>query len=222
MVRAMASSAAPSRLRAHWAAIIPRSSAADSCFDGLLARYGEPHRQYHSIAHLDRVVSDVADLLSNIVVAQPLAVKIAAFFHDAVYDPRSPSNEADSAALCGRELTQLGWSAEQIDEVKRLILLTRDHGASDNSDAGGSVLLDADLAVLGASPNVYQAYVSGVRAEYSHVGEQAWRVGRAQVLQRFIDQPRIYRTSAMSTHERRAQSNLRAELATLRPGWRAR
>ncbi len=77
------------------------------------------------------------------------------------------------------------------------------------------MLLDADLAVLGAQPNVYQAYVSGVRVEYSHVGDTDWRVGRAQVLRRFIDQPRIYRTLAMSVHERRARSNLQAELAAL-------
>ena len=217
----MASSAASARLRAHWAAIIPRSSVATMCLEGLLARYSEPHRRYHGVAHLDRVVSDVAELLGDIVVAQPSAVKIAAFFHDAVYDPRSPSNEADSAALAARELMQLGWVPEQIDEVERLILLTRDHGASDGSDPSGDVLLDADLAVLGAPPNVYQAYASGVRAEYGHVDDGAWRVGRAQVLQRFIDRPRIYRTAAMSVHERRARSNLRAELATLLPDSRA-
>jgi predicted metal-dependent HD superfamily phosphohydrolase len=181
-----------------------------------MARYCEPHRRYHRVAHLDRVVSDVAELLGNIAVPEPSVVLMAAFFHDAIYDPRSPSNEADSAALASRELTHLGWSGDHIDEVERLILLTRNHAPSDVADPGGDVLLDADLAVLGAPPNAYQAYVAGVRAEYAHVDDGVWRVGRVQVLRRFIDQPRIYRTSAMSVHERRARSNLQAELATLR------
>ncbi len=188
----------------------------EACLDGLLARYREPHRRYHGVAHLDRVVTDVAELLSGVAVTDPSVVRAAAFFHDAIYNPRSTSNETDSAALANRELTLLGWSPERIDEVERLILLTRDHALGDGPDPGGDVLVDADLAVLGAPPNVYQAYVSGVRAEYSHVSDEAWRAGRAQVLQHFIDQPRLYRTAAMSVHERRARSNLGAELATLR------
>ncbi len=207
---------ATGRLRAHWAAVAPRGPASEACLDALLVRYAEPHRRYHGISHVDRVVSDVVVLLGDAAVADAGAVRMSAFFHDAVYDPRSASNEVDSANLAARELAVLGWSEQRIGQVERLIMLTRDHPPSTGDEPGGDVLLHADLAVLGAPANVYQAYASGVRGEYSHVAECDWRVGRAAVLQHFLDQPHIYRTRTMARHEPRARANLSAELAELR------
>ena len=51
------------------------------------------------------------------------------------------------------------------------------------------MLLDADLAVLGSEPAAYQAYVTGVRAEYGHVDDAAWATGRAAVLRGLLDRP---------------------------------
>ena len=83
-------------------------------------------------------------------------------------------------------------------------------------DADAAVLFDADLAILGASPAEYQAYVTGVRAEYAHVDDAGWRTGRAAVLQTFLDRDPIYATPTMrADRERRARANLAAELAAL-------
>ncbi len=79
------------------------------------------------------------------------------------------------------------------------------------------MLLDADLAVLGADPAAYAAYVSGVRHEYAHVDDGAWRVGRGRVLEGFLAAEAIYRTpTARDWWESHARANLAAELATLR------
>ena len=40
-------------------------------------------------------------------------------------------------------------------------------------------MVDADLAVLGSEPAAYQAYVTGVRAEYGQLDDEQWRTGRA-------------------------------------------
>jgi predicted metal-dependent HD superfamily phosphohydrolase len=70
--------------------------------------------------------------------------------------------------------------------------------------------------VLGSDPAAYQAYVTGVRAEYGHVTDADWRAGRAALLRRFIARPAIYATkTARDRWERRARANLVAELATL-------
>lgn len=204
--------------REQWRTDVGRSRVADAAFDELLARYQEPHRRYHGVPHVLRVVSDVGELMRAVAVPDPGAVRLAAWFHDAVYDPRSSSNEQDSADLSDRELDAIGVDAARRGEVVRLVLLTAAHTPCDESrDPAGAVLLDADLAVLGADPAVYAAYVNGVRSEYRHVDERSWQVGRASVLHGFLGRGRIYSTAAMATREQRARANLTAELATL-PG----
>ena len=78
------------------------------------------------------------------------------------------------------------------------------------------MLLDADLAVLGAEPAAYQAYVTGVRAEYAHVPPDAWRTGRGQVLRDLLAHRPLYATApAQERWEARAAANMTAELASL-------
>jgi predicted metal-dependent HD superfamily phosphohydrolase len=189
----------------------------DHLLDGLLARHREPHRRYHTATHVMWVCRHV-DRLSTAHAPRDLdAVRMAALFHDAVYDSRSSTNEAHSAALADARLVELGWSDERRAHVRRMIEATAGH--TDPPDVDTAVLLDADLAILGAAANEYQAYVTGVRAEYAHVSDDAWRTGRARVLEHFLDRPAIYATTLMR-HEReaRARANLGAELASLRSG----
>ena len=62
----------------------------------------------------------------------------------------------------------------------------------------------------------YSTYVTGVRAEYRHVTDDEWRIGRAAVLEGFLERPTIYSTpTARDRWETRARANLTAELASL-------
>jgi predicted metal-dependent HD superfamily phosphohydrolase len=75
----------------------------------------------------------------------------------------------------------------------------------------------ADVAVLGSDAAAYDRYVRGIRAEYAHVSEDAWRIGRARVLETFLARERIYRTPAMAAaREAAARANITAELDRLR------
>jgi predicted metal-dependent HD superfamily phosphohydrolase len=78
-----------------------------------------------------------------------------------------------------------------------------------------AVVLDADLAILAAEPSRYQAYATGVRAEYAHVDDASWRTGRTRVLRAFLERPAIYLTAPMQRQEHRARANLAAELSSL-------
>ena len=145
---------------------------------------------------------------------------MAAIFHDGIYDPLADDNEQRSADLARVACRRLGWTDPEADEVHRLILATAHHRCAEG-DRAAAVLLDADLAVLGADPSVYAEYVSGVRYEYAHVGEVGWRRGRTAVLRGLLEREHIYATPLMRHRaEQQARRNLAAELGTLQPATR--
>ena len=141
------------------------------------------------------------------------AIRAAALFHDVVYDPRSSTNERDSAEVAVDALWRVGWPESRLALVHHLVEATAGHTAAGLEAA---VLLDADLAILGADPALYAEYRDGVRFEYEFVDDEAWRVGRAAVVRSFLDRDHIYSTTAMfAAREAQAHINLAAELAEL-------
>jgi predicted metal-dependent HD superfamily phosphohydrolase len=192
---------------ARFLACLPASAdpvAARQVGESLLARWDEPHRHYHDRTHLRRML----DVLGP---AAPAAVRLAAWYHDAVYDPRAADNEERSAALAAAQLPALGVHPA---EVARLVLLTRDH-APDPADRAGALLCDADLSILAAPEPEYAAYTAAIRAEYSFVPDPAFRTGRATVLRRLLALPTLFH--AHPTWEPQARANLTRELHTLTP-----
>ena len=181
----------------------------------LLTRWLEPQRQYHTVAHLTAVLN-VVDRYADLAPGAD-RVRVAAWLHDAVYDPRAlgDANERDSAEFAAGLLTTLGAPEEAAVEVARLVGLTAGH-ATEDDDPDGELLCDADLAVLGGSPEDYAAYTAAIRREYAHVPDDAFRGGRTQVLKALLELPSIYRHAPLrAAWEERARANLAAELKTL-------
>ena len=182
----------------------------------LAERYGEPHRHYHDLRHLQEVlhtVDELADLADD-----ADAVRWAAWFHDAVYDVRRDDNEEMSARLAVEELTALDCDGALVAEVARLVRLTATHRPADG-DANGAVLCDADLRILAADPWRHGEYVADVRREYAHVPDEDFRAGRAAVLRGLLSADRLYLTEAgQERWEQRARANLTAELERLESG----
>ncbi|MFG2574667.1 hypothetical protein [Streptomyces sp. NPDC048481] len=181
--------------------------------DALLARWQEPHRRYHTLTHLTAVLDRVDELAAH--ADAPDVVRLAAWFHDAVYLPDRSENEERSARLAERALAEAGAPPERTAEVARLVRLTVTHDPADD-DPDGQVLCDADLAILAAPPAAYAAYTAAVRAEYHFVPGDAFRTGRADVLRQLLALPRLFRTPYGSrTWEETARYNLRGELELL-------
>ena len=213
--------------------------------DDLVKRYAEPHRHYHTATHVqwvirhvdnllaasevDRVDKGAADVVDLDVVDRDVVdrdvVVAAALFHDAIYitrptaEPALPgarldmSSEAQSARLAVEQLSRLGWSESRLAQLAALIEATQTHVATTWAAA---VLLDADLAVLGAAHAIYQSYVAAVRAEYEFVDDVHWRGGRGAVLRAFLARAQIFITPAMQRErEQQARINLAEELAQL-------
>ncbi|MEU1359866.1 metal-dependent phosphohydrolase [Micromonospora zamorensis] len=189
-----------------------------SAGERLLSRWREPHRHYHTVAHLTAVL-DVVDEHADLA-GRPDVVRLAAWFHDAVYDPRAAgdANERDSAALAESMLTGLGVPAPTAAEVRRLVLLTAGHTVAPG-DPDGALLCDADLAVLAAPPADYDRYAAAIRREYAHVPEPAFRAGRAAVLTGLLALPALFRLPPLAARwEEPARDNMRRELAALSEG----
>lgn len=179
----------------------------------LLGRYADAGRRYHNLTHLDEVLRNVDELAD--LARAPDVVRLAAWFHDAVYDPRAGDNEERSADLVVSMLAALRVEDEVVSEVARLVRLTAGHDPADD-DPDGAVLCDADLAILASDERRYARYAADVRAEYAHVPDDDFARGRAAVLQQLLGQPSLFRTpTGHAAWEAAARANVTAELARL-------
>jgi predicted metal-dependent HD superfamily phosphohydrolase len=178
---------------------------------GLGARYTQPHRAYHNLLHVEDVLLRIEELSPPH--EHELALALAAWFHDAVYQPDRDDNEERSAYAAYDALEQAGAAPALMAEVMRLIRLTASHEA-DADDVAGAVLCDADLAILGAPREKYVQYAQGIRQEYLHVPMSDYHVGRARVLGSFLERDHIYSTVYGRDHwETEARHNIEAEIA---------
>lgn len=212
----MAKPADSRQMQAAWlrlmAALAVDEQGAQVAFAQLAQRYAEPHRAYHTLAHAWQVVQHVERLAAA---ARDLpSLQAAAWLHDVVYDPRQPDNETRSADFAAGLLSPLGLAPALVARVQELIRLTAHHAPPSDDDA--QLLLDADLAILGAPQAEYARYAAAIRREFAWVEEAAYRAGRAAILRQFLQRPVIYHTPAMRRErEQQARDNLQREIDRL-------
>jgi len=206
-----------SDLRDAWRDALPPSAPAPAVsrmVNDLLARWSEPHRYYHTVDHLTSVLAVVDDYADQ--VPDPDSVRLAAWFHDAIYDPKRVDNEEVSALLAEVSLADLNVPPPRVAEVARLVRLTASHDPLPG-DRNGGLLTDADLAVLASSEDTYRAYTIAVRREYAHIPDAAFAAGRAAVLDNLLGLARLFHTPILRDHwEAPARHNLARELSALR------
>ena len=184
--------------------------------DELLGRWHEPHRRYHDVAHLAAVLGHLDRWTGD--GRDRDAARVAAWYHDAVQQPGAGDDEARAADLARAHLADRGAPAELVDTVVAAVLATADHLRDPDADPppAVAVLLDADLAVLGADPDTYAAYRRGVRAEWPHLDDATFARGRRTVVTALAARRRLYLTE-VAARERgaAARENLTAELVDL-------
>lgn len=178
----------------------------------LLAAYGQPQRHYHGLQHLHEClwhwqqVQHLAD--------RPTLVALALWFHDAVYAPQAKDNELRSAQWAMQALQAAGAPAAMAEQVQALITATCHTAQPTPGDA--QLVVDIDLAILGAAPARFAQYQRQVRQEYGWVPEAQYRQGRRAVLQGFAQRAAIYGTPWFHARlEGRARANLAQSLAEL-------
>lgn len=185
----------------------------DAAWQDFQRRYSEPGRAYHTLTHIGAMLAVVNEFVDA--ASDPLVLRLAVWFHDVIYDARRTDNEAESAHYARRVLNTAALPPPTLAAVERLILATKTHeAASDDGDA--ALLLDADLAVLGAAPADYDRYAQAIRQEYAWVPDDRYREGRRKVLNGFLERPRLYHTPALFARlEQTARANLTRESESL-------
>jgi predicted metal-dependent HD superfamily phosphohydrolase len=175
-------------------------------FEAICSHFAEPGRFYHTLDHVMDVLSKVESLAPH---AKNLnAVKLAAWLHDVIYDSKTSDSEEKSAQYAERLCRELAIPESPL--VAAVIRTTKTHVAE---DADAKVLIDADLAILGASEPVYRDYAGKIRQEYIWVPEPQYRQGRRRVLERFLSRPKIYHF--LGQLEEPARRNMADEIGRL-------
>lgn len=178
----------------------------------LLARYAEPERSYHTVRHLDECFARL-DEVSGLA-QQVHEVELALWFHDAVYEGRRSDNEEQSATWAEAEVARFGLPPAVGERVRGLILATKHDATPGTADA--RLLVDIDLAILGAPAERFDEYERQVREEYSWVPGFLFRRKRREILAAFLARPHLYSTEHFRTSlEAAARANLKRSIEQL-------
>lgn len=193
------------RLEAAWSGLWRRlkpDGDGSAVFHDLVRRYSEPHRAYHTLAHIEHCLDEFEPVRAT--ARDPDAVELALWFHDAVYRPRATDNEARSADLV-RPISE---------RAVPLILATRHAAPPEDPDA--ELIVDVDLAILGQPADRFDRYEAEIQIEYSWVPGFLFRRKRAALLRSFLERTSIFRTPHFrARYEVTARSNLERSLAKL-------
>ena len=176
----------------------------------LVTAYGGPQRHYHTLDHIAAVVANGIRLRDRF--EAPDAALLALFFHDVVYDPARRDNETLSAD------TLEAWLGGRIDAgvstfCRAAIEATASHAA--HGDVDIDLVLDIDMAILGAPRDAYLRYAEGVAREYLPVyGLDAYAAGRAELfLKPTLARGSLFLTEPFIGLEDQARANMAEELA---------
>lgn len=140
--------------------------------------YDQPHRFYHTLEHIEFVLKHLndADLLKHD------ELFLAAVFHDIIYDPRSLTNEEDSADYFLNAAKSSGLTSVQKEHIKQLILDTRHHKPTVEYS---EELIKADLAIFNASFDKLITYEKQIFKEFQFVDYKDYKVKRVEILKQF-------------------------------------
>lgn len=174
--------------------------------------YSSKKRHYHTLQHLDNLLSQLTDVKSEIQNWEIILFTL--FYHDIIYNSIKSDNEEKSAELAEKRMKQISVSNDKIELCKKQILATKSHIKSTDNDT--NYFTDADLSVLGQNWETYLLYCKNVRKEYSIYPTLVYNPGRKKVLNHFLSMDRIFKTDFFyNKFEIQAKQNLQQEIESL-------
>lgn len=157
-------------------------------YSKLVSRYSQKHRYYHNANHIDaslKFLRQVKQLANDY-----NALEIALWFHDAIYNIFSSSNEIDSANWAADFLKLNNANEDFIENVHRLIMATQHNATVHDNDE--RLIVDIDLAILGSNSEMYEQFERWVRREYKFIPSFIYKKKRKEILEGFLSRERIF------------------------------
>ena len=180
--------------------------------------YSQPHRYYHTLDHLQNLFACQSRLLQLNALQCPDSFSLAAFFHNANYNPAGRDNAERSEKLFHDFCADLNHTALTVPldltRVSETILQTSDHSDNTTLDvmSDTAAFLDSMLGVMGAAPQQYARYCEGLRLEHAHLDEEKYREDRGERLRQFAGKA-VFNTPHFQHLEDCARCNIEAEIA---------
>lgn len=140
----------------------------------VIQRYREAHRFYHTITHLQEVLTHLEQQGG-----MDDELFLSAVYHDAVYYPWAGDNEERSAELFVQHARNAKLGAAQIETIRQLILDTKSHIPSGKRS---EVLIRADLDILSQPLDKLIAYEKQIFKEYQFTDYSVYKPRRIDVL----------------------------------------
>ncbi len=159
-------------------------------WQGLRRHYQEPHRHYHTLAHLRHCLREL-DLAGDRITERS-ATEMAIWFHDSVYRYGARDNEILSAAYF-RQVAADTMPAEFIARVSEFILATQHTSAA--RDTSVAYVVDIDLSGFGLPWDTYLADSIALRHEASGVSDTQYYPEKLQFLDKLRRWPSLFQTA---------------------------
>jgi pantetheine-phosphate adenylyltransferase len=200
-----------SEMRAHFYKLFSSITqiSIDSLWDEVLHKYSEDSRHYHGLNHIAECLSELYTI--DLPAREQTTIAIAIWFHDIIYNPKSKTNEEDSADYFRAQAKLFGLSSDLVETVSDYILATKRHEVEKPcSDRSLQLFLDIDLSILGADECRFMDYDKAIKAEYGWVPKLIYGPKRKKVLKGFLDRPFIFQTPEFrERYEEQARKNLK-------------
>jgi predicted metal-dependent HD superfamily phosphohydrolase len=181
-------------------------------WEALSQHYQEPHRFYHTLAHLAQCLKELDNAKDHI--EEFRATEMAIWFHDIIYQYGARDNEALSAEYF-RTVAAPTMPANFVDRVCEFIVATQHTGAA--QDEAVAFVVDIDLSGFGLPWEGYMADSDALRLEAGSIGDEQYYQGKMRFLSELQKWPSLFQSPFFRDRlEERAHSNIVRYTADLR------
>lgn len=148
----------------------------------LLSMWNESHRSWHTLNHLNDLISQINENKSLYSQKEYEKLLIASLFHDCIYEPMNQDNEEKSAEFfiecC------VDKKSEDILDIKQIILDTKTHKSTSKlSEAFNNY----DMNIVERDYNQLLEWENAINEEFKSVGVEKYKEGRLKFLESLLD-----------------------------------
>lgn len=148
----------------------------------LLSMWNESHRHYHNLNHLNDLIEQINENKSKFTEKEYEKLMLTALFHDCVYEPKSSTNEEDSAKFLMECV--IDKSDSDILDVKQMILDTKYHNSITNLSESFNKF---DMSIVERDFDHLLEWENGISEEFSVFPKDQYKKGRIKFLESLLD-----------------------------------